>query len=218
MLFFALALANLAFFAWWRYGPPADAADTAPLMRQIEPEKLKVLGPADLPPPTAAKSEKLAPTTLTGTGRCMEWGSFTLADAARAELALEPLALGPRLTRRRTEEPTSWWVFIPSQGSRQSALKKVAEIKELGVQDYFVVQEEGEHRWSVSLGIYRSEDAAQARLSALRNQGVSDARVGARDNVVPKVWLQVNSVDAPLQARLRVLARQIEGSELKDCP
>ena len=217
MLFFALALANLAFFAWWRYGPPADAADPAPLMRQIEPGKLKVLGPADLPPPTAAKSEKLGPS-LTGTGRCMEWGGFTLADAARAELALEPLALGPRLTRRRTEEPTSWWVFIPSQGSRQSALKKVAEIKELGVQDYFVVQEEGEHRWSVSLGIYRSEDAAQARLSALRNQGVSDARVGARDNVVPKVWLQVNSVDTSLQARLKVLARQIEGSELKDCP
>lgn len=217
MLFLAFALANLAFFGWWRYGPPADAADPAPLMRQIEPEKLKVLGPADLPAPAAAKSERLGPSS-TGTGRCMEWGSFTLADAARAELALEPLALGPRLTRRRTEEATSWWVFIPSQGSRQSALKKVAEIKELGVQDYFVVQEEGEYRWSVSLGIYRSEDAAQARLSALRNQGVSDARVGARDNIVPKVWLQVNGVDASLQARLKVLARQIDGSELKDCP
>ena len=216
MLFFALALANLALFAWWRYGPPADAADPAPLMRQIEPGKLKVLGPADLPPPTAAKSEKLGPST--STGRCMEWGSFTLADAARAELALEPLALGARLTQRRTYEPVSWWVFIPSQGSRQSALKKVAEIKQLGVRDYFVVQEEGEHRWAVSLGIYRSEDTAQARLSALRDQGVSDARVGARGNAVPKVWLQVDSVDASLQARLKVLARQIEGSELKDCP
>ena len=217
ILFFALALANLAFFAWWRYGPPADAADPAPLMRQIAPEKLKVLGPGELPPPTAAKSEKLGPSSAS-TGRCIEWGSFTLADAARAELALEPLALGTRLARRRTEESASWWVFIPSQGSRQSALRKAAEIKELGVRDYFVVQEEGEHRWAVSLGIYRSEEAAQARLAALRNQGLHDARVGARDNVVPKVWLQVNSVDASLQARLKVLARQIEGSELKDCP
>jgi hypothetical protein len=216
-LFLVLALANLAFFARWRYGPPADAADPAPLMRQIEPERLKVLGPADLPPPTAAKSEKLGAFS-TGTARCMEWGSFTLADAARAELALEPLALGARLTQRRTEEPTSWWVFIPSQGSRQSALKKVAQIKELGVQDYFVVQEQGEHRWAISLGIYRSGDAALARLSALRNQGVSDARVGARDNAVPKVWLQVNSVDASLRARLTLLVRQIEGSDLRDCP
>ncbi|HEU4351709.1 MAG TPA: SPOR domain-containing protein [Burkholderiales bacterium] len=217
MLFLGFALANLAFFAWWRYGPPADAADPAPLKRQIEPEKLKVLGPADLPPPTAAKSEKLG-ASLTATARCVEWGSFTLADVARAELALEPLALGARLTQRRTYEPASWWVFIPPQGSRQSALKKAAEIKELGVRDYFVVQEEGEHRWAVSLGIYRSEEAAQARLAALHNQGVQDARVGARDNAVPKVWLQVNSVDASLQARLKVLARQIEGSELKECP
>ena len=217
MLFFGFALANLAFFAWWRYGAPADAADPAPLMRQIEPEKLKVLAPADLPPPTAAKSEKLGASS-TGAARCMEWGSFTLADAARAELALEPLALGTRLAQRRTEEPASWWVFIPSQGSRQSALRKAAEIKELGVRDYFVVQEEGEHRWAVSLGIYRSEEAAQARLAALPNQGLHDARVGARDNVVPKVWLQVNGVDASLQARQKVLARQIEGSELKDCP
>jgi hypothetical protein len=217
MLFFALALANLAFFAWWRYGPPADAADPAPLMRQIEAEKLKVLRPADLPPPMAAKSDKLE---LFSSGRagCVEWGSFTLADVARAESALEPLALGPRLTQRRTWEPTSWWVFIPSQGSRQNALKKVAEIKELGVRDYFVVQEEGEHRWAVSLGIYRSEDAAQVRLSRLRNQGLTDARVAARDNVVAKVWLQVSSIDASLQARLNVLARQIEGSELRDCP
>jgi hypothetical protein len=217
MLFFALALANLAFFAWWRYGPPADAADPAPLVRQIEPEKLKVLGPVDLPAPTAANSEKVG-TSPAGAARCVEWGSFTLTDAARAELALEPLALGARLTQRRTEEPTSWWVFIPSHVSRQSALRKAAEIKELGVRDYFVVQEGSEHQWAVSLGIYRSEEAAQARLAALRNQGVRDARVGARDNVVPKVWLQVKGVDASLQARLKVLARQIEGSELRDCP
>jgi hypothetical protein len=35
--------------------------------------------------------------------------------------------------------------------------------------------------------------------------------------VVPKIWLQVKSVDAPLQARLKEIARQVEGSELRDC-
>ena len=39
-----------------------------------------------------------------------------------------------------------------------------------------------------------------------------------RETVVPKVWLQVKGVDAPLQARLKEIARQVEGSELKDCP
>jgi hypothetical protein len=149
---------------------------------------------------------------------CLEWGSFTLADAPRAEKALEPLALGTRLGQRRTEETAGWWVFIPPQGSRQAALKKAAELKALGVDDYFIVQEESEHRWAVSLGVFRSEDSAQARLAALRGQGVRTAQVGPRETLVPKVWLQVKSVDAPLQARLRDIVRQVEGSELRECP
>jgi len=212
-LFLFLLLANLAFYAWWRYGAPADAADPAPLSRQIEPGKLKVIAPADLPPVSAVKK----PATPLPTAACMEWGSFTVADAPRAEQALEPLALGARLAQRRTEEVAGWWVFIPPQGSRQGALKKASELKDLGVDEYFIVQDDAEHRWALSLGVFRSEEAAQARLAALRTQGVRTARVGARETAVPKIWLQVKSVDAPLQARLKEIARQMEGSELREC-
>jgi SPOR domain len=211
-LFLLLVFANMAFYAWWRYGAPADAADSAPLARQIEPEKLKIVAPADLPPPAPPKKP------LASAGACLEWGSFTLADAPRAEQALEPLALGARLAQRRTEEVAGWWVFIPPQGSRQGAVKKAQELRNLGVDEYFIVQDDAEHRWSLSLGVFRSEEAAQARLAALQAQGVRSARVGPRETVVPKIWLQVKSVDAPLQARLKEIARQVEGSELKSCP
>ena len=97
-------------------------------------------------------------------------------------------------------------------------MRKAAELKDLGVEEYFIVQEEGEHRWALSLGVFRTEEAARARLAALRGQGVRTARIGARDTVVPTVWLPVKSVDAPLQARLKEIAREIEGSELRDCP
>ena len=212
-LFLLLLLANLAFYAWSRYGGPADGPDVAPLSRQIEPEKLKVIAPADLPPPVSAVKKPSALTLA-----CMEWGSFTVADAPRAEQALEPLGLGARLTQRRAEEVAGWWVFIPPQGSRQAALRKANELKDLGIDDYFIVPEEGEHRWALSLGVFRSEEAAQARAAALRAQGVRSARVGARETVVPRIWLQVKSVDTPLQARLKDMARQVEGTELKDCP
>ena len=213
-VFLLLVLANLAFFAWSRYGAP-DVPSVAPQSRQVEPDKLKVIAPKDLPAPVAKKEkppEKPAPSLA-----CVEWGGFTLADAPRAQQALEPLALGERLAQKRTEETAGWWVFIPPQGSRQGALKKAAELKNLGVEEFFIVQEEGEHRWALSLGIFRSEEAAQARLAALRTQGVRSARVGPRETVVPKIWLQVKSVDAPLQARLKEIARQVEGSELRDC-
>jgi len=226
--FLVLLLANLALYTWLRYG--TSEAEPVPLSRQIAPDKLKVVAPAGLPPvsavtkpptpapaPAAAPAAAAAPATASSAA-CMEWGSFTLADASRAEQALEPLGLGTRLALRRTEEHAGWWVFIPSQGNRQLALRKAAELKQLGVEEYFIVQEEGALRWALSLGVFRTEEAAQARLAALRGQGVRTARVGVRDATVPKVWLQVKGVDAPLQARLKEIARQLEGSELRDCP
>jgi hypothetical protein len=209
-LFLVLVLANLAFFAWARYASLPEATDgTAPPGRQIEPEKLKIVAPAE------AAAPKPAPATAL---KCLEWGSFTLADAPRAEKALEPLTLGARLGHRRTEELAAWWVFIPPQDNRPAAQKKAAELKALGVEDYFIVQDEGDYRWALSLGVFRSEDAAQARLAALRENGVRSAQVGPRETVVPKVWLQVKSVDAALETKLKDIALQVDGSELRPCP
>lgn len=211
-LFLLLVLANVAFFAWSRYvAPPEAAADPVPLGREIEPQKLKVIAPSELPPMVARPAT--APIVL----KCIEWGGFTLADASNAQAALEPLQLGARLAQRRSDESAGWWVFIPPQASRPAAQKKAAELKALAVEDYFVVQDEGPYRWALSLGVFRSEEAAQARLAALRAQGVRSAQVGARETTVSRVWLQVKAVDAGLYARLKEVARAIEGSELREC-
>ncbi|HWI36310.1 MAG TPA: SPOR domain-containing protein [Burkholderiales bacterium] len=220
-LFLLLVLANVVFFAWSRYvSPPEAGSDPAPLARQIEPEKLKVIAPGEVPAPTPTPpppvSARPVPTAVAAL-KCIEWGSFTLADAPRAEKALEPLALGPRLTQRRTEEQAHWWVFIPPAPSRALAVKKAAELKTLAVNEYFVMQDEGPHRWAISLGVFRTEDGARARLAALHAQGVRSAQIGEREATVPKVWLQVSGVDASLLARLKETARTAEGSELREC-
>lgn len=201
-----LVLANLALVAWSQYAGNGDS-EPVTLGKGLDSERLKVVRAADLPPPKAAKAAL----------RCLEWGSFTLADAPRAEKALEPLALGPRLAQRRGEETAGWWVFIPSQGNRAAAQKKAAELKGLGVDDYFIVDAEGPHRFALSLGVFRSEDAAQARLAALRDRGVRSAQVGARETQVQKVWFQVKSAEPALEARLRDIAREVEGTELRAC-
>ena len=231
-IFLLLLLANVAFFAWTRYfAQPNASADPAPLARQIEPQRLRVLRPGELPtasskgtpaaPAAPAPIAAAAPLPVQTPGAdpaaCLEWGSFTLGDAPKAEKALDPLALGSRLGQRRTEELARWWVFIPSQPNRQSAVKKAAELKGLGVDEYFVVSDEGPYRWAISLGVFRNEDAAQARLVALRALGVRSAQVGPRETLVPKVWLQVRGADAALAARLQDVARQIEGSEVRPC-
>ena len=218
--FLLLLFVNVAFFAWSRQLAYEEAAEAPPFGRQIEPQKVKVIPPDKLPPPVARKPAPPPPAPVAL--KCLEWGSFTVADAPRAEKILEPLALGPRLGHRRTEEMAGWWVFIPRQtrtpNLRQAALKKASELRKLGVEDYFIVQEEGEHRWAISLGVFRTEEAAQAHLAALRTQGVRSARVGPRETIVPKVWLQVKGVDAALEAKLKELTAQTESTELRPCP
>jgi hypothetical protein len=214
-VFLLLVAGNLALFAWSHYyATPDGAADPEPQRRQVNPASIRLLAGSEL-----AGLPVLKPKPLTeAAGSCVEWGGFSVAEAPRAEQALEPLALGARLAQRRSEETAGWWVFIPAQVNRAAALKKTAELKALGIDDYFIIQDEGRMRWAVSLGIFSSEEAARSRLESLRAKGVRSAQTGERDTQVAKIWFQVRGADAALRGKLRELAQGLPGTEIRDCP
>jgi hypothetical protein len=240
-IFLLLIAANLALFAWARYYAGADSAlDAEPLRRQIKPDSIRILAGPELeglpvlkPKPateaapaaladaarstTADAAQNPAAETPPRVAACIEWGGFAVAEAPRAEKALEPLALGARLSQRRSDETAGWWVFIPPQPNRPAALKKTAELKALGIDDYFIIQEEGKMHWAVSLGVFSSEDAAKNRLDALRAKGVRSAQTGERETQVAKVWFQARGADTPQQAKLRETAQGFPGTEVRDC-
>jgi len=210
--FLALLAANVGLFAWAYALAPADpSTDPRPLANQLEPQQIRILTPQEL---AAAPPPKLQPQ-LTG---CVEWGTFTLAAAPRAEQALEPLALGARLASRRSEETAHWWVFIPPKDGKAGAQKTINELKNTGLDDFHVMQEEGKMRWAVSLGVFSTEGAAKGRLDAVREKGVRGAQTGPRETAVTKVSLQVKEADAAIRAKLAEIAQQFPGSELRECP
>jgi len=230
-LFLLLLAANLALFAWVRQYAPADSAsDPEPRTRQLNPEKIRVLTgselaglapapkpPAAAPAPTPAPTPAPAPAPAAAAAACVEWGGFAVAEASKAEQALAPLALGPRLSQRKSEEKAGWWVYIPPQGNRGAAQKKAAELKGLGVDEYFVLQDEDKMRWAISLGVFSTEAAAKSRLDTLKAKGVRSAQVGERETQVAKVWFQVRGADAALQAKIRETAQGLPGTEVRDC-
>ena len=215
MLFLLLVAVNLALYAWPRYyATPDGAVDPEPQHRQVDPASIRLLSGAELAGLPVLKPK---PATEVAAGSCVEWGGFAVAEAPRAEQALEPLALGARLLQRRTEETAGWWVFIPPQGNRAGALKKTAELKSLGIDDYFILQDEGTMRWAVSLGVFSSEEAAKVRLEALRAKGVRSAQTGERESQVAKIWFQARAADAALREKLKALAQGLPGTEIRDC-
>ncbi len=226
-VFFLLLSANLGFLAWSYFG--GRGSTEAQLMeQQLNPQAITLLGPEQLSALAAERAKQVAarpkpppppsPPPKVAVAACLELGAFNPGEVARVQQVLEPLELGPRLSRRRVQEFASYWVFMPPQGSRQAANRKSAELKKLGVEDFFVVQEDPKFQLAISLGVFKTEEAAQARLVELRNKGVRTARVAPRETPVQKIYFTVREVPEALASRLNELRQGFPGSELKDCP
>jgi hypothetical protein len=211
-LFFILALANVAFFAfaWWDSGAVVNA-DAQIVGQQRNPEKIRLLTPEQV----SALTRKTEPSKAASV--CLEWGAFVGADVARAGQALESLALGAALTERKPEDAAGFWIYIAPFASRQAATQKAGELKRLGVDDFYVVSDDPKWRNAIALGVFKTEEAAKASLDALRAKGVKSAAIGARDSQHSKTYFQVRDANLTLTAKLNALKQSFAGTEVREC-
>lgn len=211
VLLFLVLLANIAFFAYGRYGSEFASGEAQLVSQQLNPEAIRLLTAEQVA--SLGTSKRNSPKLIA----CLEWGAFAGAEISRAESALEPLALGTTLAQRRVEDKAGYWVFIPPQGSRQGANQKVAELKSIGVEDYFVIQDDSKFRFAISLGVFKTEEAAKNRLEQLRARGVRTAQAGARELSTQKTYFLIRNVPEALAAKLNEIRQTFAGTELKEC-
>ena len=215
-LLFILALANALFFAYSWFGSGARADSDAQIIgQQLDPGKIRLLRPEQVITLTRKPEPPKAAAAVATV--CLEWGGFAGADAARAQQALDPLALGAKLTQRKQDDVAGFWVYIAPLASRQAATQKAAELKRLGVDDYFVVPDDPKWHNAISLGVFKTEDAAKARLAALRAKGVKSAVVAARAAQTGKTYFQVHDANPTVAAKLNDLKQGFPGSDVHDC-
>jgi sporulation related protein len=205
-LVFLLLLANLTLFGYIRLDS-AVGGEGARLSQQVQPDKIKLLTPQQVAALGPAKVASLADV-------CVEWGPMSDADRARAQTRLEPLDLGKLVTQKKVEVIANYWVFIPPLANKAAVDTRVAELKAQGVRDILPV-ELGPQRLAISLGVFRTEEAAQARLEALRAQGVKTAKVGPRAQSVQQTVLVVRDPPAQAMARLKEMQSDFQGSEIR---
>jgi hypothetical protein len=211
-VFFILALANAAFFAFAWLDSGAEASGDAQIIgQQLNPGKIRLLAPEQV----SALMRKPEPPKVATV--CLEWGAFVGGEVARAGQALEPLALGAKLTQRKQEEGAGFWVYIAPLASRQAAMQKAGELKRLGVDDYFVVPDDPKWRNAISLGVFKTQEAAKARLDALRARGVKSAASGARETQLSKTYFQLREANSTVAAKLNELKQGFAGTEVREC-
>jgi len=201
-----LLLANVA-LGGYIYLDSLSTGEGVRLSQQVQPEKISLLTPQQV--------AALGPTKISALADvCVEWGPFSDGERTRALATLEPLDLARLISQKKVEVIANYWVFLPPAASKAAADRKVDELKALGIKDLAVV-DSGAQRFAISLGVFRTEEGAQARLDALEAQGVKTAKVGSRAQSVTQTVVVVRDPPAPAVARMKDLQGGFTGSEIK---
>ncbi|MEG2029975.1 MAG: SPOR domain-containing protein [Janthinobacterium sp.] len=200
----------------------SETREPGRLKNQLHADKLTLLTQEQATAPAPAPAAAPAPAPAEAAPQnyaCTEVGNFVLADARRFETQVGTLDLGDRQSRRNVagQEISSYMVYIPPQGSKEGADRKAGELKQLGVTNYFVMNESSPLRWGISLGVFKSESGAQSQLASLNKQGVHSARIGPRYSSSKQLAYQFRDLDAATRARLEKIKAQFPDQELRSC-
>jgi len=193
--------------------PVAASAPQAP----VSAPAIAIPVPVSAPVHAAAIVAPHAPATASkvATKICMEWGEFSGTDLKRATQALVELKLGDHLAQRTVEYTSGYWVYIPPLKNKTAVNRKIEQLKALGVEDYFVLHEKPHWLNVISLGVFKTEEAAKNYLASLKKKGVRTAKVGERKSRLKFTVFQLNQIDTELSAKLSKLQKEYENSELK---
>ena len=185
----------------------------------IQADKLKVLTTEELA--ALPKKQDLTPVAPTPAPQpapvqtaCYEWGSFSVANVARARKILEKFAVQSELKQTASQEAKRFWIYIPPLTNAEKAQAKIDEVRALGIEETFIVQEPP-WRNAISLGVFKDEALATKLLDDLHARGVRSAIKGVRNHENGQSSFTIKNVTDAVAGEIDKLKPDFSGSELK---
>jgi hypothetical protein len=211
LAFFLLLLAILGVAAHLWLSGPATQADFSARERNRDEVRIVSVTPPQMAARRAEDARK-AQQTLAGAA-CVEFSGIPAAVAPKAREAFNALQLGPRLSERRIEDISKYWVFIPPTNDRRGAESRMAELRRQGVADLSLRPDN-----AISLGVFSSEEAARRFLTTITAKGVRNAEQGPFTRDLRELVMLVREPDTELVARLTVMQRDYPNAQLRAVP
>lgn len=237
LIFALLLIANLLVFGWFKL-------DAAPMKVELQsreknasavkvvtgklgaspepsaspeasPEPVASSTPSSTPAMTTAPKATATPSaTVKVAGHCVRWTGITgeQIDSAREKLR----TLGISATETSSGESSKVWVYMPPLESLEIAKAKAAQLADMGVTDYFVVNNGGRWQNAISLGIFSTREAGERHLAELQAKGVRSAVVRDRDDTLKQASFNAKNVSDQQLEKLNKLSLQFKGSVLRD--
>ncbi len=163
---------------------PAIPPFTAPAAESSPAESLLTPDPAAQPDVASVSVE-----TPVEPLACVAYRGLAASQADALTTEAQAVT-GLQIDRTTTSAPSAWWVRIPPEGGRDGAERKVAELRALGIRDYFILHEPGPNQFAVSLGLFKTEAKAQQHLAFLRTRRVRGAGVTPRHAAVYRIEIR----------------------------
>ncbi|MDP8567574.1 SPOR domain-containing protein [Methylophilus aquaticus] len=166
----------------------------------------------------ADKAESKPTVHMSATHVCYEWGSFNLARINEAVDAANQLGIKNFVNQQTgAVENTRYWIYKPPLASAEAAQIKADELRKLGVEDFFIVQDP-KWRNAISFGVFRDEQLADKLMTDLKAKGVrllvKSTRYGGQGQAVVKL----QDVTVQQFANLKKTQPQFPDSVLKETP
>lgn len=187
LAFLILVFCNLAFFVWGQgyLGGRDTGREPQRLGNQLQPGKIRLVTGA------TRASEAVV---------CKKISGLSASGAEALEATLSSVA-GWTLTVTTVPQPTEHWVLIPALTNGVAAEKKLAEVRQLGIAEARVVQDEGNGPFVISLGVFRSAQGAREFFDAASKKGIRSAKLVERPSPA--------QTNAELRAPATDLARRL---------
>ena len=168
----------LAYFNLNRFMPTEPAVIRA----EIAPNKIIVLSEQQIEALPKKQIEALPPSPyLVSATACYEWGLFSAASIKKAQRAVEKLAIHAIVKQPSQAQAKRFWIYKAPLKSNEEANKKALELKSMGIEDIYIVQEA---KWknAISFGIFEDETLAIKLMKELSDKGVKNLAKGLRSD------------------------------------
>ena len=148
---------------------------------------------------------------------CLEIGNFTMKESEKFQAQLKSFALVERSEKFDVTDLASNMVYLPPLGSKDAADKKAAQLRQLKIEDFYIVQDQSPLRWSISLGVFKTTEAAKAYVAALAKKGLLDAKIAPRTVSAAKFAYRLRDLTAEDKATVERIQKESLGLEVHDC-
>jgi len=209
---------------------PEEAASNAPAMAsnlsktEIKVPEVKAADakPVESKPAEKTAAEKAPVTKPTETHAvvqtaCYEWSGFNMARVTEAASVAQQMNIKTQTNMTSTgQESVRYWIYKPPLATAEAAQTKADELRKLGVEDFFIVQDDPKWRNAISFGVFRDEKLADKLMADLKNKGVKLLIKATRNGGQAVIKLQ--QVSPQQFASLQKSRSHFPDSVLKEMP